>query len=96
MRTLTVSDLARGDMVLADVEKTRTVLANLITNAIRHTPQAGRSRFAACPGRKRCGSRSPIPDRASPKKTCPTSFDGLQGAGSPSGGVGLGLSIVKD
>ncbi len=94
---LTVSDLARGDMVLADVEKTRTVLANLITNAIRHTPQGGTIEVRSLPGTE--AVRFEVADTGSgiSEENLPHIFDRFfRVPGSPSGGVGLGLSIVKD
>jgi len=94
---LIVSDLARGDMVRADADKIRTVLANLITNAIRHTPQGGMIEVRSIPGAD--AVRFEIADTGSgiSEEDLPRIFDRFfRAPGSPSGGVGLGLSIVKD
>jgi len=94
---LVASDLARGDMVHADLEKIKSVLTNLVNNAINHTPQGGTIEVRSLPETDLV--RFSITDTGTgiSEEDLPHIFDRFfRGPGSPSGGVGLGLSIVKD
>lgn len=94
---LVTSDLARGDMVHADPEKIKSVLTNLVNNAINHTPQGGTIEVRTMPGTD--AVRFEITDTGTgiSEEDLPHIFDRFfRGPSSPSGGVGLGLSIVKD
>jgi two-component system sensor histidine kinase BaeS len=86
----------------ADPALLRRVLANLITNALRHTPAGGSVRIAAsAPGREPgpAGDRQwlTVTDSGTgiPPELLPRVFDRFaKGAGST--GTGLGLAIARD
>lgn len=83
--------------VLADPERVALVFANLITNAIRHTPKEGEIEVRARP---LDGSvRFEVTDTGGgiPQEYQRRIFDKFfRMPGSPSGGAGLGLSIAKE
>ena len=83
--------------VLADPERIAIVLANLITNAIRHTPSGGTVEVRARP----LGStvRFEVADTGHgiPQEYQQRLFDKFfRAPGSRSDGAGLGLSIAKE
>jgi signal transduction histidine kinase/HAMP domain-containing protein len=94
---LIVSDLARGDMVLADPEKITIVLTNLVINAIHHTAQGGTIEIRSLPETDAVRFEIMDTGKGISEEDLPHIFDRFfRGPDSPSGGVGLGLSIVKD
>jgi signal transduction histidine kinase len=82
--------------VLADRRQIERVLANLVTNAIRHTPHGGEIQVTAA---ERAGSVAlAVRDTGSgiPPVYLPRIFDKfVQVPGASSGGAGLGLAISK-
>ncbi len=85
--------------VRADPERVQLVFANLLANAIRHTP-ARRSRRAARGARATATVRFEVARhraRASPPEHLPRALREVlsQSPGAPAGGAGLGLSIAR-
>jgi two-component system, OmpR family, sensor histidine kinase BaeS len=84
-----------GLTIDADSVRLRSVLANLVGNAVRHTPAGGTVRIVAT----RAGSdvRITVQDSGSgiPADLLPRVFDRFV-KGADSAGSGLGLSIVRD
>lgn len=94
---LIVSDLARGDMVLADPERITIVLTNLVINAIHHTAQGGTIEIRSLPETDVVRFEIMDTGKGISEDDLPHIFDRFfRAPDSPSGGVGLGLSIVKD
>ncbi len=90
-------DLARGEMVRVDPERVQAVLNNLVTNAIRHTPVGGTIDVRSIPEADTVRFEVTDTGAGIPEEDLPHIFERFfRGSGSPSGGVGLGLSIVKD
>jgi two-component system sensor histidine kinase BaeS len=91
-----LADLPAGlKPVHADPVRLRSVLHNLVANAIRHTPPGGTVTVAARQGRE--GTEVSVSDTGSgiPPDLLPRVFERFaRGAGSP--GSGLGLAIAKD
>jgi signal transduction histidine kinase/HAMP domain-containing protein len=83
--------------VLADAERVRLVLANLLGNAIRHTPAGGRIALRASGGPE--GARLEVRDTGSgiPRQYRERIFDRFfQVPGAKRGGVGLGLYLSRE
>jgi signal transduction histidine kinase len=86
-----------GDAVEADPERVQLVFANLLENAIRHSPQGGRVRMGAAPTngfvRFEVADQGPgVPPEQ--RARIFEKFVRLQGA--LPGGAGIGLSIARD
>ena len=81
-----------------DTERMQLVFANLVANAIRHSPRGGTVTLSAPIARAGgCASRSPTRGPASPANTaraCSRSSSACPGAVGP--GAGLGLYIARE
>lgn len=94
---LSFSDLARGEMVLADPERIQMVLNNLVTNAFRHTAPGGTIEVRSAPYADIVRFEVADSGAGIPEKDLPHVFERFfRGTENPAGGVGLGLSIVKN
>jgi signal transduction histidine kinase/HAMP domain-containing protein len=83
--------------VLADPDRVRLVLINLISNALRHTPAGGQIELRAAP--ERDAVRFEVSDSGPgiPREYLPRLFERFfRVPGTPGGGVGLGLFIAKE
>jgi len=92
-------DSARGT---GDREALRTLVRNLVDNAVRHTPAGGLVRVRTRSGSRAAGRNEPalleVADSGPgiPLADRERAFDRFyRRAGSPEGGSGLGLAIVK-
>jgi signal transduction histidine kinase len=88
---------AEARLVLADPDRVRLVFANLITNAIRHTPAGGTIELGATLADD--AVRFTITDSGSgiASEHLPRLFERFfQVPGTPTGGAGLGLYICKE
>jgi signal transduction histidine kinase len=84
--------------VAADAEALRTLLRNLIDNAVQHSPAGGRVDVAVEPGSDSTGARLLVSDEGPgiPEAERARVFDRFyRRAGNPSPGSGLGLAIVR-
>lgn len=89
-------------VVNADADRLRQVIGNLLSNALRHTPNGGRVTVRAAPGAKdRSSIRVEVIDTGSgiAPEDLPHVFDRFYRADKSrsrsSGGSGIGLTIVK-
>jgi len=83
--------------VRADRERVQIVFANLLTNAIRHSPPRTVVTVRALPGQE--AVRFEVIDAGAgiPKELQAAAFEKFfQVPGAPAGGTGLGLSIAKE
>ena len=92
--------LERGLTVIADPERLRQVLLNLVTNAVKYTPEGGSVGLGAerQDGRVRISVKDSgvgIPPEALPRVFEPF-FQVDRGPGARVPGVGLGLAIARD
>lgn len=97
---LTVDNQAAGGTILADSRALRQILINLLSNAVRHTPEGGRVIVGARPVERGAldifvaDTGVGIPARDLQRVLQP--FEQVAGdQGLPQEGTGLGLSIVK-
>ncbi|MGZ6033162.1 MAG: HAMP domain-containing sensor histidine kinase [Isosphaeraceae bacterium] len=91
------SEVAAGSMTQVDVDpaRIRSVLGNLLSNAIRHTPSGGSVRVAAGGSGDEVFVTVSDTGEGIPADLLPRVFDRfVKGAGSP--GSGLGLAIARD
>ena len=90
------SPLLDGE-VMADPERVALVFANLITNAIRHTPNNGEVWVRTRPADDSMCFEVTDTGPGIPKEYQPRLFDKFfRVPGAPAGGAGLGLSIAKE
>ena len=87
-------------MVLGDREALRTLVRNLVDNAVRYTPAGGRVQVRTRGGAPRRASRPVLEVTDSgpgiPAADRERAFDRFyRRASAPQGGSGLGLAIVK-
>ena len=86
--------------VIADADRLRQVLSNLISNAVKYSPQGGVITLGACPGNEEvvawiADEGLGIPETALPQLF--TKFFRVDNQDTRSiGGTGLGLSLVKN
>jgi two-component system OmpR family sensor kinase len=89
-------------VVQGDREALRTLVRNLVDNAVRYTPEGGRVRIRTRGGARASGGTEPAllevgdsgPGMAAADRE--RAFDRFyRRVGSPQGGSGLGLAIVK-
>lgn len=92
---ITIESRADAGLLLADPLRLREVVANVITNAIRHTPAGGVVTLTAT--RSSTGWSFAIRDTGPgiPPERLPTIFERFV-KGSDSRGTGLGLSIARE
>lgn len=90
-----IRSAADPGMVLADPFRIREVLANLITNAIRHTPAGGSVDLEATNSENAWLFSVSDTGSGIPPETLPYVFDRFV-KGGDSRGTGLGLSIARD
>ncbi len=98
-RGLTLSHLLPpfGEEVFADPERLELVFANLITNAIRHTPAGGSIEIRAQPDGEFVRFEVKDTGEGIPKEYQPQVFDKyFQVPGSIRKGTGLGLAIARN
>jgi signal transduction histidine kinase len=85
------------DAVEADAERVQLVFANLLENAIRHTPQGGRVRMGATSSED--SVRFEVSDEGPgvpPEQRARVFEKFVRLPGAPPGGAGIGLSIARD
>ena len=88
--------MADGE-VLADPERITIVFTNLITNAMRHTPQEGAIWVRAQSGKDTVRFEVADSGVGIPREYHPHLFDKFfRIPGTATGGAGLGLSITKE
>jgi signal transduction histidine kinase len=83
--------------ISADPQRVRQIVANLVSNALRHAPQSGRVLVAAClpPGAVQISVSDDGP--GIPAKEAGHVFDRFwRGSGARAGGSGLGLAIARE
>jgi NtrC-family two-component system sensor histidine kinase KinB len=88
---------ATAQAVLADPERVQLVFANLIENAIRHSPRGGRVRLGA--EAQEGGVRFEVADEGPgvpPEQRARVFEKFVRLPGAPPGGAGIGLSIARD
>jgi signal transduction histidine kinase len=94
---LEVTSLLGDEEVLADPERVALVLANLVANALRHTPAGGEVRLRAQPAHG--WVRFEVRDTGAgiPKEYQPHLFEKFfRVPGTPADGAGFGLFIAKE
>ena len=101
-RHIDLSLEAEPATVRGDREALRTLVRNLVDNAVRYTPQGGSVRVRTRPGSRALGRGEPawLEVADSGPGIAPADRDRVfdrfyRRAGSPEGGSGLGLAIVK-
>lgn len=83
--------------IAADAHKTALVLVNLLTNAIRHSPEGGRVELSVQPGDKSVLFSVRDFGAGIEERHLPKIFDRyFKASGEGSGGTGLGLAISKE
>ncbi len=83
--------------VLADVERIQIVFHNLISNALRHTPEGGIVRVSAAPEEGRVRFEISDTGEGIPKEYHAAIFERFfRIPGSTTGAAGLGLSLCKE
>ncbi len=91
------SEVPAGLVVMADRPRLRQVLANLVENAVKYTPEGGSVRIGAGAGPGEIVIRVSDTGPGIAAEDLPHIWDRLYRAGSATGerGLGLGLSLVK-
>jgi len=86
--------------VLADRDRIRQVVSNLLANALRHTPADGRVDVSVTPGEEKLRIQIRDTGRGITPELLPHIFERFRQADSTTagvrGGLGLGLAIVKN
>lgn len=86
--------------VAGDAGRLQQVISNLLVNAIKFTPSGGQIRITAAADRDAVAITVADTGEGIPADLLPQIFDrfrqGGQGAGLSSGGLGIGLSIVRE
>lgn len=86
--------------VTGDARRLQQVISNLLVNAIKFTPPDGQIRLTAAADHKSVAITVADTGEGIPAELLPQIFDrfrqGGQGAGLSSGGLGIGLSIVRE